>query len=47
VMFDVSNETSCADQNLDEAVFRRIEIGGSPSATFDFLPDMFVSPPTQ
>ena len=47
VTFDVSNTTSCADQDLDEAIFRRIEIGSSPSATFDFLPDMFVAPPTQ
>lgn len=47
VMFDSANETACADQDLDEAVFKRIEIGASPSATFDFLPDMFVAPPTQ
>ncbi len=47
IMFSVDNELSCADQDLDEAIFRRIEIGGSPSATFDFMPDMFVAPPTQ
>lgn len=47
VMFNVSNELSCADQDLDEAQFRKIEIGGAPSATFDFLPEMFAQPPTQ
>ncbi len=47
VMFDLSDELTCADQDLEEAMFRRVEIGGSPSATFDFLPDMFVAPPTQ
>ncbi len=47
VMFDVSDELTCADQDLDETLFRRVEIGGSPSATFDFLPDMFNAPPTQ
>lgn len=47
VMFNVDNELSCADQELDEAMFRRIEIGGSTSATFDFLPDMFPAPPTE
>ena len=47
VMFDVDNTLTCADQDLDQAMFRRIEIGGSPSATFDFLPDMFVAPPAQ
>ena len=47
VMFDVDNALTCADQDLDQAMFRRIEIGGSPSATFDFLPDMFVAPPAQ
>ncbi|MBT8471109.1 MAG: DUF1036 domain-containing protein [Marinicaulis sp.] len=47
VMFSAENELSCADQDLDEALFRRIEIGGAKSATFDFLPTMFVAPPTQ
>lgn len=47
VMFKARNDLTCADQDLDEASFRRVEIGGSKSATFDFLPDMFVQPPTQ
>lgn len=45
VMFEATSELSCADQDLDEAVFRRVEIGGADSATFDFLPAMFVAPP--
>ncbi|HXI86413.1 MAG TPA: DUF1036 domain-containing protein [Parvularculaceae bacterium] len=45
VKFDVSNETSCEDQNLDKAVFKRIDVGGAVSTTFDFMPDMFVAPP--
>jgi uncharacterized membrane protein len=44
VMFSAKNDLSCADQDLDEAKFRRIEIGGSPSATFEFLPEMFTAP---
>ncbi|MEM9013597.1 MAG: DUF1036 domain-containing protein [Pseudomonadota bacterium] len=47
VKFESSDTSACSDQELDEAVFRRIEIGASPSATFEFLPDMFVSPPVQ
>ncbi|MGE0408599.1 MAG: DUF1036 domain-containing protein [Amphiplicatus sp.] len=47
VKFDVPNILSCADQDLDEAVFRRLEIGGAASATFDFTPEMFVAPPIQ
>jgi hypothetical protein len=38
---------NCADQDLDEAIFRRVEVGGAASSTFDFMPDMFVGPPTQ
>ena len=45
VMFETKSDLTCADQDLDEAVFRRVEIGGSPSATFDFQPNMFVAPP--
>ncbi|MFQ5564310.1 MAG: DUF1036 domain-containing protein [Parvularculaceae bacterium] len=47
VKFNVTSELSCADQDLDEAIFKKVEIGGAQSATFDFLPDMFVEPPTQ
>ncbi len=41
VMFNAKSDLTCADQELDEAGFRRIEIGAAPSATFEFLPDMF------
>ncbi len=47
VKFDITSELSCADQDLEAANFKKIEIGGAPSTTFDFLPDMFVGPPTQ
>ena len=46
-MFEATTELSCADQDLDEAMFRRVEIGGAASATFDFLPGMFTGPATQ
>ncbi|MEL7490750.1 MAG: DUF1036 domain-containing protein [Pseudomonadota bacterium] len=47
VKFDVANDAPCVDKDLEEAVFKRLEVGGSPSATFDFEPAMFVAPPTQ
>lgn len=47
VMFNARSDLTCADQELDEASFRRIEIGGAPSATFEFLPDMFPAQPVQ
>lgn len=47
VKFEVSSELTCADQELDEAVFKRVDIGSATSATFDFTPTMFVAPPTQ
>lgn len=47
VKFEISSELTCADQEFDEAVFKRVEVGGAPSATFDFTPAMFVAPPTQ
>lgn len=47
VRFAASTDTSCAEQEFDEAVFRRIEIGGAPSTTFDFTADAFVSPPSE
>lgn len=47
VMFSAENELDCDEQDLDEAMFRRVDIGGAPSATFEFTPDMFASPPTQ
>jgi len=47
VKFNVSNDTPCEDQDLDRAVFKRFEIGGRASATFDFEPDMFVASPVE
>ena len=44
IMFDTVNDAPCADQDLEEAEFRRVEIGGAPSATFDFEPSMFSAP---
>ncbi|MEM8772159.1 MAG: DUF1036 domain-containing protein [Pseudomonadota bacterium] len=45
VMFSAPDTLSCDEQGLNEVSFRRVEIGGSPSATFEFTPDMFVAPP--
>ena len=47
VMFNVENTLTCADQDLAEASFRRVEIGGAASATFDFLPEMFTPPSSE
>ena len=47
VRFAAPTDTSCADQELDEAVFRRFEIGGATSSTFDFTADSFVAAPSQ
>ena len=47
VKFSVDSKLTCADQDLEEATFRRFDIGSAASATFDFMPDMFVAPPTQ
>jgi len=41
VTFAVKNDLGCADQELDEAKFRRIDIGSATSATFEFTPEMF------
>lgn len=43
VMFNAKNEIACDLQDLDEAPFRRVEIGGAPSATFEFTSDMFAA----
>lgn len=47
IKFESDTDSSCTEQELDEAMFLRIEIGSSPSATFEFLPNMFVAPPIQ
>jgi len=47
VRFVSSTDTTCDDQELDEAVFRRLEIGGATASTFDFTADSFVAPPSE
>jgi uncharacterized membrane protein len=47
VRFTATSDASCADQELDEAVFRKIEIGGATSLTYDFGVDAFVAPPSE
>jgi len=44
VIFQADNKLDCSDQDLRKAQFLRVEIGGSPAATYDFLPDAFVLP---
>ncbi|WP_425410578.1 DUF1036 domain-containing protein [Hyphococcus sp.] len=43
IMFNVTDEITCADQDLENASFRRVEIGGAATMNFDFTPDMFAS----
>lgn len=43
VLFNASNSVPCSDQDLLVGEFKRVEIGGSPAATYDFLPDAFQS----
>ena len=45
VQFNTDTDLSCADQELEEALFKRVEIGGAESATFNFTPDMFPAAP--
>ena len=47
VRFAASTDSACADQELDEAVFKKLEVGGAPSSTFDFTADQFVAPPSE
>ncbi|MEM9170113.1 MAG: DUF1036 domain-containing protein [Pseudomonadota bacterium] len=47
VLFEVDSAKACAENDLDEALFRRVDIGGAPTATFDFKPDNFSAPPTK
>lgn len=47
VKFDFKSDATCEDQDVDDAVFRRVDIGGAPTATFEFQSDMFVAPPAQ
>ena len=45
VLFNVSNTVACTDQDLAQGLFKRVEIGASEAATYDFLPDAFAIPP--
>ena len=45
VKFDTTDATSCADQELEEAVFRRFDVAGAANATFEFRGDLFVRSP--
>jgi len=45
VRFEIGDALSCADQDFDEALFRKVNVGGAQSATYDFEPDMFVASP--
>lgn len=47
VKFEFKSNQNCSDLEVDEAVFRRVDIGDAASATFEFKSDMFVAPPTQ
>lgn len=47
VMFNVGNDADCSEKDLEQATFRRVEIGGAPSATFDFMPEMFAPASSQ
>lgn len=47
VKFDLKSDKTCEDQEVEDAVFRRVDIGGATAATFEFKSDMFVAPPTQ
>ena len=44
VIFNTTDDATCADQDLNAAMFKRVEIGTSPAATYDFLPDAFIVP---
>ncbi|MEL6111618.1 MAG: DUF1036 domain-containing protein [Pseudomonadota bacterium] len=46
VIFSTDSRSSCADQDLDVAMFKRVEIGGSPVATYDFEDGAFAPTPT-
>jgi uncharacterized membrane protein len=47
VLFEFKSDQSCADMDVEEAIFRRVNVGGASSATFEFQGDMFVGPPTE
>ncbi|MBI1393270.1 MAG: DUF1036 domain-containing protein [Alphaproteobacteria bacterium] len=47
IKFNALNDVSCEDQELDSAIFRRVEIGSANSATYEFRVDAFVGPPAQ
>lgn len=47
VRFNAMSDSSCADQELTEAIFKRVDIGGAKSETFDFVPKNFVAAPSK
>lgn len=46
VRFESTTDQSCDAQELDQAVFKRIDVKGLDTATFDFTLDKFVAPPS-
>ncbi|MGF1545311.1 MAG: DUF1036 domain-containing protein [Parvularculaceae bacterium] len=45
VKFQTTTETTCADQDLDEASFRKVEVGGETSFTYEFTIADFADAP--
>ena len=45
IKFSAKTDRTCADQELDEAVFTRVDVGSEQSATFEFQVENFVGPP--
>lgn len=45
ILFKINNSKPCEEQGINIGAFKRVEIGGSPAATYDFLPDAFIIPP--
>jgi len=42
VLFEVTNGSGCSEQDLSEGMFKKVEIGGSPAATYNFEQQAFV-----
>lgn len=47
VKFDSTNASTCTKQDSDQAIFRRVDVGGAASETFAFEVDMFSPAPTR
>lgn len=41
VEFEADSGIDCAEKGYDQAKFRRVELGASPSAKFEFTPELF------